>query len=54
VTETYSGMGLGLVAGGGLRIHVGRPTLQIDWHYYQALYNTRGSSFMPISIGFGF
>jgi hypothetical protein len=54
VTETYSGMGLGLVGGGGLRIHVGRPTLQIDWHYYQALYNTRGSSFMPISIGFGF
>jgi len=33
VTETYTGMGLGLVAGGGLRIHVGRPTLQIDWHY---------------------
>ncbi len=54
VTETYSGMGLGLVAGGGLRIHVGRPTLQIDWHYYQALYNTRGSSFMPLSVGFGF
>src|SRR4051812_13632994 len=33
VTETYSGMGLGLVAGGGLRIHLGRPTLQLDWHY---------------------
>jgi hypothetical protein len=54
VTETYTGMGLGLVAGGGLRIHVGRPTLQIDWHYYQPLYNTRGSSFMPLSVGLGF
>jgi hypothetical protein len=53
VTETYSGMGLGLVAGGGLRVRLGRPTLLIDWHYYQALYNTRGSSFMPLSIGLG-
>lgn len=54
VTETYSGMGLGLVAGGGLRVRLGRPTLLLDWHYYQALYNTRGSSFMPLSIGVGF
>src|SRR5215208_7495476 len=49
ITETYQGMGLGLVAGGGLRVRLGRPTLLLDWHYYQALYNTRGSSFMPIS-----
>lgn len=54
ITETYQGMGLGLVAGGGLRVRLGRPTLLLDWHYYQALYNTRGSSFMPISIGLGF
>jgi hypothetical protein len=54
ITETYDGMGLGLVAGGGLRVRLGRPTLLLDWHYYQALYNTRGSSFMPISIGLGF
>jgi hypothetical protein len=54
VTETYSGMGMGLVAGGGLRVRLGRPTLLLDWRYYQALYNTRGSSFMPISIGLGF
>jgi hypothetical protein len=54
VTENYDGMGLGLVAGGGLRIRVGRPTLLLDWRYYQALYNTRGSSFMPLSIGIGF
>ena len=53
VTETYSGMGLGLVAGGGLRVRLGRPTLLIDYHYYQALYNTRGSSFMPLSVGLG-
>jgi hypothetical protein len=54
VTESYQGMGMGLVAGGGLRIRVGRPTLLLDWRYYQALYNTRGSSFMPLSIGMGF
>ena len=54
ITETYQGMGLGIVAGGGLRVRLGRPTLLLDWHYYQALYNTRGSSFMPLSIGLGF
>jgi hypothetical protein len=54
VTEEYRGMGLGLVAGGGLRVRLGRPTLLLDWRYYQALYNTRGSSFMPISVGIGF
>jgi hypothetical protein len=54
ITSTYRGMGLGLVAGGGLRLRLGRPSLLIDWHYYQALYNTRGSSFMPLSIGLAF
>jgi hypothetical protein len=50
----YQGMGLGLVAGGGLRIRLGRPTLLLDWRYYQALYSTRSSSFMPFSVGLGF
>jgi hypothetical protein len=54
VTETYQGMGLGLVAGGGLRMRLGNPELLLDWRYYQALYNTRGSSFMPLSIGLAF
>jgi hypothetical protein len=54
VTSTYRGMGLGLVAGGGVRFRIGRPTLLLDWRYYQALYNTRGSSFMPLSIGLAF
>jgi hypothetical protein len=54
VTETYQGMGLGLVAGGGLRVRLGNPELLLDWRYYQALYNTRGSSFMPLSIGLAF
>jgi hypothetical protein len=47
-------MGLGLLAGGGLRIRLGQPTLLVDWRYYQALYNTRGSSFMPLSLGLAF
>ena len=54
VAATYRGMGLGLVAGGGLRLRMGRPTLLLDWRYYQALSNTRGSSFMPLSIGLAF
>jgi hypothetical protein len=54
VIQEYQGMGMGLVAGGGLRIRVGGPTLLLDWRYYQALYSTRGSSFMPFSIGLGF
>jgi hypothetical protein len=47
-------MGLGLTAGAGIRVRVGRPELLLDWRYYQALYNTRGSSFMPLSIGLSF
>jgi hypothetical protein len=54
ITSTYRGMGLGLVAGGGLRFRLGRPTLLVDWRYYQGLYNTRGSSFMPFSLGVAF
>lgn len=54
VTRTQGGMGLGLVVGGGLRIRTGGPTLLVDWRYYQALHNTRGSAFMPLSIGMTF
>jgi hypothetical protein len=54
VTQTYSGMGLGFTGGAGLRIRIGRPELLLDWRYYQGLYNTRGSSFMPLSIGLAF
>jgi hypothetical protein len=54
VTETYNGMGLGLAAGAGVRVRLGGPHLLLDWRYYQALYNTRGSSFMPFSIGLAF
>jgi hypothetical protein len=31
-----------------------RPTLLLDQRYYQVLYNTRGSSFMPLFIGLSF
>jgi hypothetical protein len=33
---------------------LGTPELLIDWRYYQALYQARGSSFMPLSIGLAF
>lgn len=54
VTHTDHGMGLGLVAGCGLRWRLGRAALLVDWRYYQALHNTRGSSCMPLSAGFAF
>jgi hypothetical protein len=54
VTHTDHGMGFGLVAGGGVRWRIGRPTLLLDWRYYQALHSTRGSSFMPFSVGLAF
>jgi hypothetical protein len=54
VTNTDRGMGFGLVAGGGVRWRIGRPTLLLDWRYYQALHSTRGSSFMPLSLGLAF
>ena len=54
VTHFHAGMGMGLVAGGGLRVRLGRPTLLVDWRYYQALHNTRGSAFMPLAVGLSF
>jgi hypothetical protein len=28
--------------------------LAVAWHCYQSPYSTRGSSFMPFSVGLGF
>ena len=44
-------MGLGLTVGAGLEWRMGASSLLFDWRHYQGLYNTRGSSFMPASIG---
>jgi len=51
VTHTQGGLGLGMVMGAGLRIRTGGPTVLMDVRYYQALNNTRGSAFLPLSIG---
>ena len=50
-SATLGGMGMGLVAGAGLRIRVGGPDLLMDWRYFQALNHTRGSAFMPLALG---
>jgi hypothetical protein len=52
VTMTRGGMGLGLTVGAGLEWSMGATSVLFDWRYYQGLYNTRGSSFMPLSLGF--
>jgi hypothetical protein len=52
---TTDGMGLGLAAGGGLILRLwSGPQVLIDWRYHQALNNTRGSGFMPLSVGLRF
>lgn len=51
VTRTKGAFALGVLVGAGLRIRAARPTLVLDWRYYQALHNTRGSAFMPLSLG---
>ena len=50
-SATLGGMGMGLVAGAGLRIRMGGPDLLIDWRYFQGLNHTRGSAFMPLALG---
>jgi opacity protein-like surface antigen len=52
VTQTVNGMGIGLAAGGGVEFRLqGRLEAVLDWRYHQGLYNTRGSNFMPLSVG---
>ena len=52
--RTDGGMGLGVQTGMGLRVRVGRPELLLEWRYSQALNNTRGTAFMPLTLGITF
>src|SRR3989441_3238868 len=51
VVVTRGGMGLGLQTGAGLRIRTGQHSLLLEWRYGQALNNTRGVAFMPLTAG---
>ncbi len=51
VVVTRGGMGLGLQTGVGLRIRMGQHSLLLEWRYGQALNNTRGVAFMPLTAG---
>jgi hypothetical protein len=51
VATTRSGMGLGLQTGMGMRLRLGQRSLLVEWRYGQALNNTRGTGFMPLTIG---
>jgi len=48
---TRGGMGLGLQTGVGLRIRAGKRSVLLEWRYGQALNNTRGVGFMPLTLG---
>src|SRR5439155_1288786 len=54
VVVTRGGMGLGLQTGVGLRIRMGQHSLLLEWRYGQALNNTRGIAFMPLTAGIVF
>jgi hypothetical protein len=55
VTATRGGMGLGLQAGMGMRARLSqRSSLLFEWRYGQALNNTRGAGFMPLTVGVTF
>jgi len=54
IAVTRGGMGLGLQTGLGMRVHVGTKNFLLEWRYAQALNNTRGASFMPLTIGVQF
>jgi len=54
VTISRGGMGLGLQAGVGMRVRIQRRDFLVEWRYGQALNNTRGMAFMPLTVGIMF
>lgn len=54
VVQSRGGMGLGLQTGIGLRVRMGQRNLLLEWRYSQALNNTRGAAFMPLTVGLTF
>ena len=54
VVNTAYGLGLGLQTGMGLRVRMGKRNLLFELGYRQALNNTRGAAFMPLSVGLTF
>lgn len=54
VVISRRGMGLGLQMGVGMRLRIQRRDFLVEWRYGQALNNTRGSAFMPLTVGIMF
>jgi len=54
VTISRGAMGLGLQAGLGMRVRIQRRDFLVEWRYGQALNNTRGMAFMPLTVGIMF
>lgn len=51
VVVTRAGMGIGLQTGVGMRVRLGARHVLFEWRYGQALNNTRGAGFMPLTVG---
>jgi hypothetical protein len=54
VVISRGGMGLGLQTGMGVRFRLQRRDFLVEWRYGQALNNTRGVAFMPLTVGIVF
>lgn len=54
VVMTRSGMGPGLQTSIGMHVRLGQQSLLVEWRYSQALNNTRGAGFMPLTVGIVF
>lgn len=51
VVISRRGMGLGLQFGVGMRVRIQQRDFLLEWRYGQAVNNTRGSAFMPLTVG---
>lgn len=54
VVISRGGMGLGIQLGVGMRVRIQQRDFLLEWRYGQALNNTRGSAFMPLTVGIVF
>jgi hypothetical protein len=54
VVISRGGMGLGLQMGVGMRVRIQQRDFLVEWRYGQALNNTRGVAFMPLTVGIMF
>lgn len=51
VVSDRTGLGIGIQAGLGLRVRAGTRDALVEWRFSQALNETRGVAFLPVTLG---